>query len=131
MLALYRSGRQAEALAAYQDARRTLRDELGLDPTPELQRLERAILEQDSSLELPTAGALPARAPGASSWGRRLVIAGAVLVAAAAALAVSVLLRDDSKLVPPGNAVAAIDPSGKRVAAYNRGRHHPEQRCGR
>ena len=44
MLALYRSGRQAEALAAYQEARRTLLDELGLEPTSELQRLERGIL---------------------------------------------------------------------------------------
>jgi predicted ATPase/DNA-binding SARP family transcriptional activator len=51
MLALYRSGRQAEALAAYQDARRTLVDELGIEPGPELQRIERAILRQDPDLE--------------------------------------------------------------------------------
>ena len=44
MLALYRGGRQADALAAYQDARRVLADELGLDPSPELQALERDIL---------------------------------------------------------------------------------------
>ena len=42
MLALYRSGRQAEALEAYADARRTLVDELGLEPGPELQRLQQA-----------------------------------------------------------------------------------------
>jgi DNA-binding SARP family transcriptional activator len=53
MLALYRSGRQAEALEAYQKARRTLVDELGLEPSQELQRLERAMLRQDPSLELP------------------------------------------------------------------------------
>ncbi|MFL5932199.1 MAG: BTAD domain-containing putative transcriptional regulator [Gaiellaceae bacterium] len=53
MLALYRSGRQTEALAAYQAARRTLSDELGLVPSEELQRLERAILAHDPSLELP------------------------------------------------------------------------------
>jgi DNA-binding SARP family transcriptional activator len=52
MLALYRSGRQAEALAAYQDARRALVDELGIEPTPELQRLEQRILRQESDLEL-------------------------------------------------------------------------------
>jgi DNA-binding SARP family transcriptional activator len=52
MLALYRSGRQAEALAAYQDARRTLVDELGIDPTPALQQLEKRILTQDASLDL-------------------------------------------------------------------------------
>jgi DNA-binding SARP family transcriptional activator len=51
MLALYRSGRQAEALAAYRDAHRSLRDELGIDPSPALQRLEVAILQQDPGLE--------------------------------------------------------------------------------
>jgi predicted ATPase/DNA-binding SARP family transcriptional activator len=51
VLALYRSGRQAEALRAYDDARRTLADELGLDPGPELRDLERAVLQQDRSLD--------------------------------------------------------------------------------
>jgi DNA-binding SARP family transcriptional activator len=50
MTALYRSGRQAEALDAYQDARQALVDELGIDPSPALQELERAILRQDPSL---------------------------------------------------------------------------------
>jgi DNA-binding SARP family transcriptional activator/tetratricopeptide (TPR) repeat protein len=64
MLALYRSRRQAEALEAYQAARRALVDELGIDPSPELQDLERRILRQDPSLELaPRAAAPPARAP--------------------------------------------------------------------
>ena len=52
MLALYRSGRQAEALAAYQAARSTLVEELGIEPGPTLQELERAILRQDPSLDL-------------------------------------------------------------------------------
>ena len=52
MLALYRSGRQAEALAAYQSARSTLVDELGIEPGSALQELERAILRQDPALEL-------------------------------------------------------------------------------
>ena len=52
MLALYRSGRQAEALAAYQSARRLLVDELGIEPSSALQELERAILRQDRALEL-------------------------------------------------------------------------------
>jgi len=55
MIALYRSGRQAEALAAYANARRTLSDELGLEPGHDLRALERAILRQDASLELPRA----------------------------------------------------------------------------
>ena len=50
MLALYRSGRQAEALSAYHDARRTLVDELGIEPGPELQALYGSILRQERSL---------------------------------------------------------------------------------
>ena len=53
MIALYRCGRQAEALAVYQSARRVLTEELGIEPSPGLKRIERAILEQDVSLELP------------------------------------------------------------------------------
>jgi DNA-binding SARP family transcriptional activator len=51
MTALYRSGRQAEALNAYRDARRTLVDELGIEPSAALQELERAILRQESALD--------------------------------------------------------------------------------
>ena len=51
MLALYRSGRQGDALAAYQSARQTLADELGIDPGQPLQQLEQAILRQDPSLD--------------------------------------------------------------------------------
>ena len=52
MLALYRSGRQAEALSAYQRARAVLGSELGVDPGPGLQRIHQAVLEQRASLEL-------------------------------------------------------------------------------
>ena len=62
MLALYRSGRQAEALSSYRDARRTLLDELGIEPGRALQELERAILAQDAALD--TAPAARASAPG-------------------------------------------------------------------
>ena len=67
MTALYRSGRQAEALDAYQDARRALVDELGIDPSPALQELERAILRQDPSLDV------EAPAPRPRSGGRGAV----------------------------------------------------------
>jgi predicted ATPase len=57
MLALYRSGRQAEALEAYQQTRETLVEELGIDPSPDLRQLYRQILNQDETLAAPTADA--------------------------------------------------------------------------
>src|SRR5439155_6771651 len=56
MLALYRSGRQAEALEAYQEARRVLVDELGIGPGRTLRELEQEILQQDPSLDIVSAG---------------------------------------------------------------------------
>ncbi|WP_343951856.1 AfsR/SARP family transcriptional regulator [Nonomuraea longicatena] len=56
MLALYRSGRQAEALHAYLTVAAVLREELGIDPGDELRRLHRAILEADPGLRIPPAG---------------------------------------------------------------------------
>ncbi len=56
MLALYRSGRQAEGLAVYRETRTLLSDELGLEPDVELQELERAILQQDPALRPPDDG---------------------------------------------------------------------------
>jgi predicted ATPase/DNA-binding SARP family transcriptional activator len=61
MLALYRSGRQADALAVYQRTRRTLVDELGIEPSESLRKLERAILAQDASLNAPEARPASAR----------------------------------------------------------------------
>ncbi|MER7490422.1 BTAD domain-containing putative transcriptional regulator [Streptomyces sp. NPDC126497] len=55
MLALYRSGRQAEALAVYADTRRLLADELGVDPRPGLQELQQRILRADPGLAEPSA----------------------------------------------------------------------------
>jgi DNA-binding SARP family transcriptional activator len=55
MLALYRAGRQADALEAYQETRRTLVDELGIEPSAPLRGLEQAILRQDESLAPPPA----------------------------------------------------------------------------
>ncbi|MFC9385097.1 AfsR/SARP family transcriptional regulator [Streptomyces venezuelae] len=62
MLALYRGGRQAEALAVYADTRRLLADELGVDPTPELSRLQQRILQADAELARPVEEAAPAAA---------------------------------------------------------------------
>lgn len=62
MRALYASGRQAEALEVYRQARTMLVDELGIEPSPELQELERAILRQDPALAVATDGPLRQRA---------------------------------------------------------------------
>jgi predicted ATPase/DNA-binding SARP family transcriptional activator len=67
MLALYRSGRQAEALEVYQDHRRRLVDEIGVDPAEELVELQQAILRHDRSLEL-------APAPSGSADNLRLPV---------------------------------------------------------
>jgi DNA-binding SARP family transcriptional activator len=88
MLALYRSGRQTEALKAYLDARRALVDELGIEPGPGLQRLYRSILRQEVSLERappPHAGEdqLDAAVEAALA-GRLVVVVGAGVERAAA-----------------------------------------------
>lgn len=62
MVALYRCNRQSDALAAYHAARRALVDELGIEPGAELRTLQRAILDQSASLELP--GVAGSRAAG-------------------------------------------------------------------
>ena len=71
MLALYRSGRHAEALASYQAFRRTLAEELGIEPSASLRELERLMLQQDPSLEVAarseTAAAASASAVGTAS----------------------------------------------------------------
>ena len=77
MLALYRAGRQADALNAYQAARTTLAEELGIEPTPSLRELERAILRQDPSLRLLGSAAVETNLPRPATRlvGRRLEIA--------------------------------------------------------
>jgi YVTN family beta-propeller protein len=135
MLALYRAGRQTEALQAYQAARRTLVDEVGVEPGQELRALERAVLAQDPALDLAAAAAVAppedeaafskppdqAPPPGRPRPGRPLAAAaigvGAVGLAAVALL---VLGRDDnpsggSPLTDDSHAVAVIDPSTNQV----------------
>jgi predicted ATPase/DNA-binding SARP family transcriptional activator/class 3 adenylate cyclase len=82
MLALYRSGRQADALNVYQDARRTLGEELGLEPGRELQELEKAVLTHDPAVDAPPPTSLsqttPAVKPPPSVGGMRELLSGTV-----------------------------------------------------
>jgi tetratricopeptide (TPR) repeat protein len=63
LVALYRCGRQAEALGAYADLRETLVEQLGIDPSPALRQLQAAILRQDRELDWPGAAIGPAPPP--------------------------------------------------------------------
>jgi DNA-binding SARP family transcriptional activator len=80
MLALYRNGRQADALAAYAQARRHLVEELGIEPSARLRDLERAILQHDPALALePAAGEEPAEEPEPAATGLRTFLIARVI----------------------------------------------------
>ena len=129
MLALYRSGRQAEALDAYRDTRYVLVEELGIEPADTLQRLHQAILRHDAALEAPPRGssidlhveqeAVP-RSPRRRLRFALLAVVAAVVVAIAVAVALVGRGNDSAAHRPPAtaaaNSVAEIDPqTGKLV----------------
>jgi DNA-binding beta-propeller fold protein YncE len=110
--ALYRAGRQAEALAAYRDARRRLVEEHGLEPSPELRELERRVLQQDPTLLQSVA----ARGRSRRQWLVPIVV---VLVAVTAATFALVLGRPraHAPIAVQPNTVIGIDPRTNRVVA--------------
>jgi DNA-binding SARP family transcriptional activator len=108
MLALYRSGRQGDALAAYREARTALEEQLGVEPTPALRELELAILRHDRSLEP------PARVRGRLVANRRLplrVRIGGAIAALLIVVAVGLALRGGGRqaIVVVPNSVAVIN----------------------
>ena len=116
VVALYRSGRQAEALEAYRRGSARLRGELGLEPGRPLRELEQRILRQDPELDAPNAMAAHGQR---RRRGWRLVLAGAgVLLVAAIAAGALVLTRSDTATlasVPPG--VVIVDGGSGHLVA--------------
>ena len=111
MLALYRSGRQADALAVYREGRTHFRDELGLDPSAHLRDLEQAILNQDSRLG--PAAKLPHRPPRRTR--RRRVWAASALALVPLAVVLAELARDGSSPTVVPNSLVKIDVSTNEV----------------
>jgi YVTN family beta-propeller protein len=130
MLALYQSGRQAEALEAYQAGRRVLSEQLGLEPGKELRQLEGAILRQDESLAvggrvIPLRPAGDETVPLAPPSGparrarsvprRRVTVLAAILVGIVAAAAVALLRGGAEGVAVLPNSVAVIDAKRGQV----------------
>jgi DNA-binding SARP family transcriptional activator/ABC-type branched-subunit amino acid transport system substrate-binding protein/streptogramin lyase len=115
MLALYRSGRQAESLQTYQEGRRALAEELGLEPSANLQDLERRVLEHDPELAAPERPPRPRILP-AAAWRhpRRFALAGAVILAIAVAAAAYQTTRGGAEPVIAAG-VVALDPASGKV----------------
>jgi DNA-binding SARP family transcriptional activator len=114
MTALYRAGRQADALAAYQEARRALASDLGLEPGDALRELERRILQHDPGLEAPR------RAPGVPGQ-RRLWIVVVAFAVIAAVVAAGVTLTRGGGEVPmirvSASSLALVDATSGEVSA--------------
>jgi DNA-binding SARP family transcriptional activator/streptogramin lyase len=122
MLALYRSGRQADALDTYRSGRKLLADELGLEPGDELRRLEKAILEQDPAIAAPVPPKRRELTP--EERGRRLVnrsrlavAVGALLLAGAVTGVVLALTGGSEAVTVLANSVAVLDPTTGRITA--------------
>ena len=121
MLALYRSGRQAEALEVYQQARRTFREDLGLEPSEEMQQLQRAILAHDPALGPPARTVWP-RARRVIARPRVLGALGAILLAGAIGVATLLILGDSGLARAEPDSVAFLDPASGELTGQVPGR---------
>jgi peptide/nickel transport system substrate-binding protein len=140
MLALYRSGRQAEALQVYRESRGYLVEELGLEPGPELQAIERAILSHDEVLAVPAAAGVAtaarpnsappppqepetsaAPAPSPRRRRRRVVaaaiVAGAALAGGAVAVGLALVASDGAMGTNSGDRLELLGATGKARGA--------------
>jgi YVTN family beta-propeller protein len=119
MLALYRSGRQADALEHYRKTRQSMVEQLGLEPGPRLQELERAILAQDPALDPPTRESRPGPAAVARRrhGGWLIAAAGAILLAALVGAAIKLSGSGSVRVRIPPNSVAVIDPQTNTLVA--------------
>ena len=113
MVALYRSGRQADALDVFRQGRAILHEEFGLEPSASLRELEQAILRQDESLG---PGLSLAPAP-LRTRRRRLAVAGAagLLLLTAVLLAVALLVRDGATPGVAPDSLVKIDPTTNKI----------------
>jgi len=114
MRALYGARRQGDALEAYRRARRTLNEELGLEPGPEMQELQRRILQQDPQLAAP----LPSRTRPSARPRRRLALlglAGALVIGAVIAGILAATGGKGRTLLATPDSLAVIDPGRNRV----------------
>jgi YVTN family beta-propeller protein len=127
MLALYRDGRQADALDAYREARRTMIDQIGLEPGPALRALEQAILERDPALSAPEPAPALSPAPAPTGWSRhkrRPQRVRIVLAALAVSVAVTAVVLAATRGHPaaglagaPADSIAVLDPATGRIDA--------------
>jgi hypothetical protein len=138
MLALYRADRQADALEAYQQARHDLIDELGIEPSESLQRLQQAILRHDPALGAPTGTATmnglgetataPPPTPATDSGdgaqrrrfrSRRSQLALAALVILAAAASAAAILATSPGATPHvvSNSLVRLDPRNGKIVS--------------
>jgi ABC-type transport system substrate-binding protein/DNA-binding SARP family transcriptional activator len=116
LIALYRCGRQAEALEAYRTTRRRFVDDLGVEPGPELKELERRMLEQDPSLRGPRRERPVAAARKLGRRGIAIVFAGLLAIGGVAAiLAVALSGSEARALAAAPNSVGVVDGRHDRL----------------